>query len=305
MNDRSCFTFSGLILGVILGLLSSATWAQNARDVKVDVGGHGLHVLDAGAGNPAVIFENGMGEDLSTWGDVQPAVAKLTRTLSYDRAGLGKSEALPSTHARDAKELAVELRALLDAAQVPGPYVLVGHSLGGAIVQVFAQEYPADVAGLVLVDPGDGRLDKLLRAKLPPDIWAARQKELAEEMPNLPEAVRREYEGLEASGEEVDRAFPLPPVPIVLLTGTKKNPQFPGNPLEQDLKLELHNQLAVRSPGVEHILVPASRHYIQNDAPDKVIDAIERVLGKARSAPPKTRKEGALRSSAGVLTHPH
>ena len=56
---------------------------------------------------------------------------------------------------------------------------MVGHSLGGAIVQVFAFEYPAEVAGLVLVDPGDGRVDKLLSSKLPPEIWSARQKALA------------------------------------------------------------------------------------------------------------------------------
>jgi pimeloyl-ACP methyl ester carboxylesterase len=294
MNYRSRFTTSGLILAMTLWLLSPANFAQKARDLKVDLGGHGLHVLDVGTGDPAVVFVSGMGEDLSTWKDVQPAIAKLTRTLSYDRAGLGKSDAPASTHARDARELATELRALLHAAQVPAPYVLVGHSLGGAIVQVFAHEYSGDVAGLVLVDPGDGRLDKLLRSKLPPDIWSARQKELAEEMPKLPEGVRREYEGLDASGEEADQAFPLPSVSIVLLTGTKKNRQFPGNPLEQDLKLELHNQLAARSPGMEHVLVPASRHYIQNDAPDKVIAAIKRVLRNARTAAPKTRKESSL-----------
>ena len=213
---------------------------QKAKDLKVDLGGYKLHVLDVGAGDPAVVFENGMGEDLSIWKDVQPAIAKLTRTLSYDRAGLGTSNAPASTHARDAKELAAELRGLLHSAQVPAPYVLVGHSLGGAIVQVFAHEYPGDVAGLVLVDPGDGRLDKLLSSKLPPDIWAARQKELAEEMHTLPEGVRKEYEGLDASGEEVGQAFPLPPVSIVLLTGTQKNPQFPGNPLE-------HRQLSLNS----------------------------------------------------------
>ena len=110
--------------------------------------------------------------------------------------------------------------------------------MGGAIVQVFAHEYPGEVAGLVLVDPGDGRLDKLLRSKLPPEIWSARQKALTEEMPKLPEAVRREYEALEASGDQAARAFPLPSVPIILLSGTKKNPRFPGNPVEQDLKLE-------------------------------------------------------------------
>jgi pimeloyl-ACP methyl ester carboxylesterase len=276
--------YSGLILTIHLCLFASVALAQSANEKRVEVAGHGFHVLETGTGKPSVVFENGMGEDLSTWKDVQPAIAKLTDTFSYDRAGLGKSDQAASSEPRDAKQLAIELHTLLHAAHVPGPYVLVGHSLGGAIVQVFAFEYPAEVAGLVLVDPGDGRLDKLLSSKLPHDIWLARQKALAEEMPTLPEAVRREYVGLAASGDEAAQAYPLPSIPMVLLTGTKKNPQFPGNPLEQDLKLELHNQLAARTPSMEHVLVPASRHYIQNDAPDKVIAAIERVLAKVGSA---------------------
>jgi len=102
----------------------------------------------------------------------------------------------------------------------------------------------------------------------------------------LPEAVRKEYEGLASSGDEAAQKSPLPPVAMVLLTGTKKNPQFPGNPLEQELKLDLHNQLAARAPGMEHVLVPTSRHYIQNDAPETVIAAIERVLAGAQSGVP-------------------
>ncbi len=270
-----------------LWLLVPFALTQNATERKVDVAGNRLHVLEIGIGKPPVVFENGMGEDLSTWTDVQPAIARWTRTFSYDRAGLGKSDPPASNHARDAKQLAHELHALLCAAKVPAPYILVGHSLGGAIVQVFAFEYPAEVSGLVLVDPGDGRLDKLLHSKLPPDIWSARQKALTEEMPTLPEATRKEYEGLAASGDEAAQASPLPSVAMVLLTGTKKNPQFPGNPLEQDLKLDLHNQLAARNPSMEHILVPTSRHYIQNDAPEEVIDAIKRVLAKAHGSLPE------------------
>ncbi len=137
----------------------------------------------------------------------------------------------------------------------------------------------------MLVDPGDGRLDTLLRAKLPPDVWSAREKALAEEMPTLPVAVRKEYDALALSGAEASRAFPLPHIPIVLLTGTQKNPEFPGNPIEQDLKLQLHNELATKVPGITHVLVPESRHYIQNDAPDKVIGAVRQVLNELARSP--------------------
>jgi pimeloyl-ACP methyl ester carboxylesterase len=269
----------------LIAMTGSVSGAPGDRDTMVKVGDHHLHVHELGTGQPIVAFESGMGENVSTWTKVQPSIARLTRTLAYERAGLGRSEPSAATHARDAAQLARELHALLRAAHVPRPYVLVGHSLGGAIVQVFAHDYPTEVGGLVLVDPGDGRLDALLRTALPAEVWSAREKALAEEMPTLPIAVRNEYDGLALSGDEVSRAFPLPPVPTVLLTGTRKNPDFPGNPIEQDLKLQLHNELASKVPGLSHILVPTSRHYIQEDAPDAVISAIEQVLSRAHTIP--------------------
>jgi pimeloyl-ACP methyl ester carboxylesterase len=81
---------------------------------------------------------------------VQPEVAKTTRVCTYDRAGMGYSEAGPLP--RTAAQFAQELHAVLQNAQIPGPYVLVGHSLGGLPVRVFAREYQADVAGLVLIE---------------------------------------------------------------------------------------------------------------------------------------------------------
>lgn len=279
------------LLGIVaLCAVGSGSGEQGATDATVKVGDHRLHLRESGSGRPVVVFENGMGEDLNTWNKIQPHISKLTRTVSYDRAGLGQSEPTRSADGRDATRLARELRAMLRAAHIQPPYVLVGHSLGGAIVQVFAHDYPADAGGLVLVDPGDGRLDALLRTKLPAEIWSARERALAEEMPNLPTAVRKEYEGLALSGEEVGRAFPLPRIPTILLTGTLKNPDFPGNPIEQELKLQLHNELAARVPGLEHILVPESRHYIQDDAPDAVISAIQHVLLEVQNKPPGTRR---------------
>ena len=79
--------------------------------------------------------------------------------------------------------------------------------------------------------------------------------------------------------------MPLPAVPTVLLTGTRKNPEFPGNPIEQDAKRELHDELAARIPGVRRVLVPQSRHYIQTDAPAQVVAAIGSVLDALATQP--------------------
>jgi len=89
-------------------------------------------------------------------------------------------------------------------------------------------------------------------------------------------------EAYRTSGDAAESALPLPVVPVILFTGTRKNPEFPGNPLEQDLKLQLHNELAKTIPGSRHVLVPNSRHYIQNDSPDVVVDAILEIIRASR-----------------------
>jgi pimeloyl-ACP methyl ester carboxylesterase len=269
-------------IGTLVAFSSVAAGSAHdtANELDIDVGGYQLHFLTAGRGSPVVVFENGMGEPLDTWKDVQPAIAKLTATVSYDRGGLGKSQPAPGSAPRTRQELADELHRLLRAARIPGPYILVGHSLGGSVVQVFARAYPDELAGLVLVDPEDSQLTDLLKSKLPPDVWTAREKILSSG--HLPVAIKREFDGMTAGKKPAADWVPFPPVPMVLMTGTQKNPNFPGNPTEQDLKLELHNALAARVPGIEHILVPESRHYIQDEAPQKVGQAIVRVLARSR-----------------------
>ena len=241
----------------------------------VTVRGGRVHVAVQGQGTPPVVFESGLGEDVSTWESVQPEIAKSTLTLAYERKGLGLSS--PATGRRDGLTLAAELHELLQVKKLKPPYVLVGHSLGGAVVQVFASRYPKEVAGLVLVDPEDGRIVERLKAALTKQEWAARDQALAKYGP-MPPAIKVEYDDMVQSGAEVESIEKLGKIPIVLLSGTQVDPSFPGNPVEQRIKLELHRQFMDKNPQTKQILVPESRHYIQNDAPEKVIEAIRRVL---------------------------
>ena len=119
---------------------------------RIDVGGRALYLDCRGSGSPTVVLEAGSGSDSATWSAVLDASARITRTCAYDRAGRGRSD---PTGPRTLVEAAAELRALLTAAGEPGLYVLVGHSLGGAFVRVFAAEHRAEVVGLVLVDTFD------------------------------------------------------------------------------------------------------------------------------------------------------
>jgi pimeloyl-ACP methyl ester carboxylesterase len=116
----------------------------------VDAGGHLLHIDCAGNGSPTVVMDAGAGDFSFDWGLVQNKAAKYTRVCSYDRAGYAWSEPGPSP--RTLQQIALELHTALHKARMDGPYILVGHSLGGLIVRTFASNYPKELAGIVLVD---------------------------------------------------------------------------------------------------------------------------------------------------------
>jgi pimeloyl-ACP methyl ester carboxylesterase len=116
----------------------------------VDVNGFRLHLHCTGKGSPTVVVDSGLGSFSPDWGLVQPEVAKFTRVCTYDRAGYGWSD--PGPQPRTARQMVEELHTLLVNAGVEGPYVLVGYSLGGINVRLYAHQYPDDVAGVVLVD---------------------------------------------------------------------------------------------------------------------------------------------------------
>lgn len=116
----------------------------------VDVGGYSLHIHCTGQGSPTVIVDAGNGDFSLGWVGIQPEVAKFTRICTYDRAGYGWSD--PSPKPRTAKVMADELHTLLSNAGIDPPYILVGHSLGGYTVRMYADLYPDEVTGMILVD---------------------------------------------------------------------------------------------------------------------------------------------------------
>jgi pimeloyl-ACP methyl ester carboxylesterase len=134
----------------------------------VSVGDHRLNLFCSGTGSPTVVFEAPSGTPGWTWWAVQPAVAAKTRACVYDRAGLGFSD--PATRPSTPSNELDDLHALLAAAAVKPPYVLVGNSVGGALVQLYAYRYPAEVSGLVLVEPMNenesARLDRVTGGRM-------------------------------------------------------------------------------------------------------------------------------------------
>ena len=143
-----CLTGVGSIYQAVATLRDSQIHPPPGRLINI----HGccLHVQTAGVGGPPVVLESGLGGMSSAWGWIQPEIAKFSRVVSYDRAGLGWSG--PDRAPKSAKLAAVRLRAILQHSGVVPPYVLAGHSMGGLFIRVFADLYPHEVAGMVLLD---------------------------------------------------------------------------------------------------------------------------------------------------------
>jgi len=150
-----------IVIGIFVILLSS--WAEGqmaqapqpgpAPGLLVDIWAHKMFIRCVGpvGGGPTVILEAGGGGSSNAWSRVQGLLSPHVRSCAYDRAGLGRSE--PGPAPRTTRQEAFELHALLEAAKIPGPFVLVGHSIGGLLVRLYAEQYGSSVVGFVLVDP--------------------------------------------------------------------------------------------------------------------------------------------------------
>ena len=235
---------------------------------KVDVGGHGLQFLVGGQGSPAVIFEGGFGTGIASWSTVQRDVAAFAQTVSYDRAGIGQSD--PGPKPRSAKQIAAELHTALEKAGVKPPYVMVGHSFGGIYVRVFADMYPKEVVGLVLIDPSQESFNDWL-VKNQPDRVKAGQSNIAK----ASEGVQAEFASVDTSYAQARVAKVPEGIPVTILTATEDD----SMPAEaRKLWIEKHKEWAATVPASKHIVVDKASHFIQAQQPALVVDSIKQVL---------------------------
>ena len=247
---------------------------------RVDIGGRALYLDCTGDGGPTVVLEGGIASD---WAAVQPFVAGFTRVCSYDRPDSPGSYSDP-TPERAAQEVVDDLHAMLDAAGEPGPYVLVGHSLGGLYVQLFAYQHPDDVAGLVLVDPTPeefpARLAQMLRSLGTP---------VPDRPPGTPPTIEEIHiEQMQAAR----RAAPLRTVPLVVLShGRADDPSErpPGWPLAEEERIfrELHAEIVHLVPNGQHVIAEGVGHDIHQERPELVNEAVRQVVTAVRE--PSTR----------------
>ena len=257
------------------------------RLVDID-NGRRLHILCKGdADGPSVIFEAGLSHypPLATFGKAQEAIAPFARACIYDRAGLGWSDRGPS--ARTHADMVDDLHRLLTAAQVPGPYVLVGHSMGGLLVRQFVQAHPGEVAGVVLADATPDTIfdaeSIAARAAIVAEIGKGLENAPASLAPEIWRTVKEEYEAIDRAPEALrvpDGYGTLGAIPLVVVRrGREASP-----PSEADLAWRRDQEhLATLSTNSVLIVAEKNGHVIPLENPGLIADAVRRVIAAWRN----------------------
>lgn len=244
--------------------------SQDIDDV-IDIGnGRSLYVRCTGTGSPTVLMEGGDGDTSDSYAFAEPSIAEVTRVCVYDRANLGQSG--PARGPRELKDYVQDLESLLGAAEIDGPYVLVGTSGGGFITAGYAVTHPKDVAGMVLIDTGapfrnppapvveettwnnPANIEQRDYLQIEKDAWRARER--VGDIPVSIITVKYSSADIKASPFASERA------------GMKRN-------------VEAQQGWLVLSPRAEQIVVRTG-HAVEEEDPEFVIDVILDVVQAAR-----------------------
>lgn len=248
-----------------------------AQGRLVDIGGRSLYLDCRGKGRPTVVLEAGMGDGARGWAPVLDELAATTRTCAYDRAGRGSSDPRGRHTLVDA---ATDLRGLLAAAGEPGPFIVVGHSLGGSYARVFADAYRDEVVGLVSVDAFDPDLEAAHIHPLLGDLRA----EYRTNLDGLRTLVAN-VEGLDWTTSEAQLiASDVSGLAIEVLRAPRAEPRLDAA-TNAAIAAAAEAGYSALSPGlVRYELAWGAGHMIQVDRPDLVIAAVRRLVDAARAA---------------------
>lgn len=214
---------------------------------------------------PIVVFENGLGAGMTSWEKVFTRVGQEATVFAYNRPGYGRSD--PASTPRDGAQIVAELRTLLRERALHPPYLLVGHSLGGLYVQLFARQYPEEVQGLILVDSshptqfeGVGSIDNW-------PLWARTLRLF------LSGSQKQELALSKVTGQQVLRLPTYSSGPVVVLSAIEKS----HSEIAQFMRAK-RADLPRLYPGSRQVWVVDSGHFIQQERPDVVIEAIQGLL---------------------------
>jgi pimeloyl-ACP methyl ester carboxylesterase len=285
-------------IAVVLLLGSCSGSGPDLPDRMADVGTHRLHAVVTGDGTPAVVFDGGIAVRCEEYRVLQDRIARETTVVTYDRAGYGSSDGGPLP--RDSGTEVDELRALLARLRIPGPYVLVGHSLGGLNVEVYANRYPDEVAGMVLLDPpplgfllGQDYAHFVPLVQRMTDEWQqiadrGLRSDVAQERAQglfFQMLASEQREMLGRSAELAEGIETFGDIPLVVIASGVPNPAFGEEAAAyQHYWADRSRALAAKSSRGEFVLAERSTHRLHDEAADLVAESILSVLEQARGS---------------------
>jgi pimeloyl-ACP methyl ester carboxylesterase len=248
-----------------------------------------LEYVLTGAGTPTLVLLNGAGVTLEGWGRLYPGIESIGRVFAWNRFGVGRSSRpmLPQT----GTVVIDSLRELLAALQLPPPYLLVGHSLGGLHAQLFARRFPQEVAGMVLLEPTHPRDRELLKGH------ESRLAQVLGRVLPAPQKIFRanlhsEMDWIDAAAREVEAAGRFPPVPLAVVTGGNEPPRWLTPPGALRIKRANQQALATLSPRGRQVIARRSGHFPQLTQPELVLEVLREIAREASAGQPLVEHVG-------------
>lgn len=242
-----------------------------------EINGKQQYVLTWGHGEPIVVFLSGGGSDLEDFQPVQSEISKMTRTISYDKLGIGKSEL--ANMPRTLENVTNELRELLEKEKmIDSPIILVGHSMGGFVARYYLHLYPENVKGLILIDPGSEYFESEWRKMRTEKQLRAEDSLLVEQIKLIPHGFQKEVLAY-PQHDSILRTFKIDTdIPITLMESNKFEKGDESDSLHISLQKRLYRDFVTKVPQTKLISTDRSGHFIQLDEPDMVITAIKKMI---------------------------
>ncbi|WP_164674816.1 alpha/beta fold hydrolase [Flagellimonas maritima] len=266
---------------LLLASLYSCNGISQPNYHFVDIKGKKQHVLTLGKGEPVVVFISGGGSDLEDFEPVQKEISKITKTISYDKLGIGKSELADSP--RTLENVSMELRELIKKEGIlKSPIILVGHSMGGFVARYYLRLYPDNVKGLILIDPGSEYLEDEWRKIRTEKQLKSEDSLLTAQIKLIPEGFKMEVFAY-PQHDSILRTFDIDTdIPVVLMESNMFEKGDESDSLHIELQKRLYREFVATVPQTRLISTKKSGHFIQLDEPDLVIEAIEDIIQKVQ-----------------------
>ncbi len=300
MSKKIIYNILKFLVSLVIGILIIGSIVQYNYDSNVkanhepkgqfvELAGTNMHYRSLGSGTYTLVLEAGLGENMLTWSKIEDSLSQISRVFMYDRAGLGYSDF--NNTPRTSSQIAKELKQLLNKANIPGPYILVGHSIGGAHLRYFAHLYPENIEGLFLIDPSHEKMvSESSKSNILDSFYLFSLKHLSKTgipffiMPNFLHPINKTSKNIKAYGyetESIDDSMAelrntniyVSHLPIYIISARHKQEKTAHSAYLQELVDDSQSD-------IKKLVEYQKPHYIHITDPDIIINHLKEFLMK-------------------------